>query len=152
MRDEQICAMSRKVLVLSNETHCVISSRAHKNKPAPAAAGAGLLYTELFYEGVYGIYKILIPCSGNVIQEKKVLCLNIDTELRNRIIGLAAEYRTGEISVVDNINRLIIRNQQRCKRISERFLHKHANRAVVLCGVIYNAERTVALYKCEIFG
>ena len=152
MRDEQICAMSRKVLVLSNETHCVISSRTHKNKPAPAAAGAGLLYTELFYEGVYGIYKILIPCSGNVIQEKKVLCLNIDTELRNRIIGLAAEYRTGEISVVDNINRLIIRNQQRCKRISERFLHKHANRAVVLCGVIYNAEWTVALYKCEIFG
>ena len=85
MRDEQICAMSRKVLVLSNETHCVISSRTHKNKPAPAAAGAGLLYTELFYEGVYGIYKTLIPCSGNVVQEKKILCLNIDTELRNRI-------------------------------------------------------------------
>ena len=42
MSDEQICAMSRKVLVLSNETHCVISSRTHKNKPAPAAAGAGL--------------------------------------------------------------------------------------------------------------
>lgn len=31
MRDEQICAMSRKVLVLSNETHFVISSRTHKN-------------------------------------------------------------------------------------------------------------------------
>ena len=55
------------------------------------------------------IYKTIIPCSGNVVQEKKILCLNIDTELRNRIIGLAAEYRTGEISVVDNINRLIIR-------------------------------------------
>lgn len=30
MRDEQMSAMSRKVLVLRDETHCAISSRSHK--------------------------------------------------------------------------------------------------------------------------
>ena len=33
MRDEQMCAMSQKALVLCDEMYCAIPSRSHKLKP-----------------------------------------------------------------------------------------------------------------------